>query len=67
MKAEGEDAFDMLKARYREGIPGRSAEAERADTAKLYELLARIGGERLVGPSPVLVEGTYFTGEGDGR
>ena len=66
MKAESEEAFVTLKARYREGIPSRSAEAEAADTAKLYELLAKIGGERLAGPSPVLVQGTYFTGEGNG-
>jgi len=60
MKADSEEAFETLRDRYREGIPSRSGAEEAADTEKLYEVLAEIGGEKLVGPSPTLVEGTYF-------
>ncbi|MBB4004320.1 ABC transporter substrate-binding protein [Aurantimonas endophytica] len=66
VKAENEKTLATLRDRYREGIPTRSAEDEIADTRALYRLLAEIGGERLVGPSPELVEGTYFTGRKNG-
>ncbi|NDW05851.1 ABC transporter substrate-binding protein [Jiella pacifica] len=60
MKAEDEKTFTTLRERYREGIPSRPASEEKADTAKLYGLLAEIGGERLVGPAKELAPGTYF-------
>lgn len=60
MKAEDEKTFTTLRERYREGIPTRPATEEMADTAKLYELLAEIGGERLVGPATELAPGTYY-------
>ncbi|WAP67493.1 ABC transporter substrate-binding protein [Jiella pelagia] len=60
MKAEDEKTFTTLRQRYREGIPARSGAEEMADTAKLYGLLAEIGGERLVGPATELAPGTYF-------
>ncbi|HEX2017810.1 MAG TPA: ABC transporter substrate-binding protein [Aurantimonas sp.] len=61
VKAEDERTLDVLRDRYREGIPQRSAAEEVKDTRALYRVLADIGGERLVGPSPELVDGTYFT------
>jgi NitT/TauT family transport system substrate-binding protein len=61
VKAEDERTFDILRDRYREGIPERSAAEEVVDTRALYRVLAEIGGERLVGPSSELVDGTYFT------
>ena len=60
MKAEDEKTFTTLRQRYREGIPSRPASEEKADTAKLYKLLAEIGGERLVGPAKELAPGTYY-------
>ena len=66
VKAEDEKTLATLRDRYREGIPTRSAEEEVADARALYRLLAEIGGERLVGPSPELAEGTYFAGRKNG-
>ncbi|MEF2550650.1 ABC transporter substrate-binding protein [Aurantimonas sp. A2-1-M11] len=65
MNAEDEATFRTLRERYREGIPTRSRADEAVDTARLYELLAEIGGPKLVGPSDVLVDGTYFIGDGN--
>lgn len=66
MKAEDEKTFQTLRARYRDGIPTRDAAAEEADAAALYEVLARIGGERLVGPGRTMAEGTYWMGASNG-
>lgn len=60
MKAEDEKTFTTLRERYREGIPSRSGAEEKTDTARLYGLLAEIGGERLVGPAKQLSPGTYY-------
>ncbi|MDY8109467.1 ABC transporter substrate-binding protein [Fulvimarina sp. 2208YS6-2-32] len=67
MQAETDAAYATLIARYREGIPARSIADEVKDTEKLYALLHEIGGETLVGPSDRLVDGTYYSGLGDGR
>ncbi|MEN3793850.1 ABC transporter substrate-binding protein [Fulvimarina sp. MAC3] len=66
MKPEDDKAYQTLIERYREGIPARSAADEVKDTEKLYALLYQIGGEKLVGPSETLMEGTYHTGLGHG-
>jgi NitT/TauT family transport system substrate-binding protein len=66
VKAEDERTLDVLRDRYREGIPQRSAAEEVKDTRALYRVLADIGGERLVGPSPELFDGTYFTDSKNG-
>ncbi|MBP0616624.1 ABC transporter substrate-binding protein [Jiella mangrovi] len=60
MKAGDEKTFVKLRDRYREGIPARSGTAEAKDTEKLYEILAKIGGEKLVGPAKTLSPGTYY-------
>lgn len=60
-RAEGEE-LDKLRDRYREGIPSRPVSEEQADAAKLYEILADIGGEQLVGPSAEMAPGTFWTG-----
>jgi len=65
-KAEDEKTLHTLRDRYREGIPSRSAADEEADAKMLYRLLAEIGGEKLVGPSKELAEGTYWPGLADG-
>ncbi|MER0239311.1 ABC transporter substrate-binding protein [Fulvimarina sp. MAC8] len=66
MQPENDIAYQTLIERYREGIPSRSAADEVKDTEKLYALLYEIGGEKLVGPSETLMEGTYYTGLGHG-
>ena len=59
-KAADDSTLETLKARFQEGIPLSWGEVERADAAALYGLMAKLGGEELVGSSPVLVEGTFW-------
>ncbi|PSH55341.1 ABC transporter substrate-binding protein [Phyllobacterium endophyticum] len=59
VKAEGR-ALEILRDRYREGIPARSVEDEEADAIRLYAILAELGGERLVGPGKTLAPGTFW-------
>lgn len=61
-KAADDATLDALKQRYREGIVRHWGDAERADAAKLYEVLAKIGGEDLVGSARTLAPGTFFDG-----
>ncbi|HKM68923.1 MAG TPA: ABC transporter substrate-binding protein [Stellaceae bacterium] len=58
------DSAELIKLRdaYRDGIPRGWDEAERAAAARLYRLLADIGGSALVGPSPDLTPGTFLDG-----
>ncbi|MDZ5695822.1 ABC transporter substrate-binding protein [Chelativorans sp. M5D2P16] len=60
-RAQGKE-LEKLRERYREGIPRRPISDEEADAARLYDILAQIGGEALVGPSPDMAPGTYWTG-----
>lgn len=62
VKAEGRE-LEILRDRYREGIPARSVEEEEADAEKLYAVLAKLGGPRLVGPATVLAPGTFWRAE----
>ncbi len=61
-KAEGHE-LDVLRDRYREGIPKATIEEQEADAAKLYAVLAELGGPRLVGSAKVLARGTFWGGE----
>jgi NitT/TauT family transport system substrate-binding protein len=56
--------LERLRAAYREGIPRGDVTAMRAAAAGLYDLLAGIGGETLVGPSRTLPPGTFLDGFG---
>lgn len=58
--AAGEAELTRFRDGFRAGIPRSWGEAERADAARLYRILADIGGERLVGTSPVLQPGTFL-------
>jgi NitT/TauT family transport system substrate-binding protein len=59
-KAEDDATFEALKRRYRAGIIEHWSEAERADAAKLYAILAERGGEKLVGEATELAPGTFW-------
>jgi NitT/TauT family transport system substrate-binding protein len=61
-RAEDDATLDALKRRYREGIVRSWGEQERAAAGQLYAVLAELGGEELVGSSPVLVDGTFWSG-----
>ncbi|ACL60800.1 ABC transporter substrate-binding protein [Methylobacterium nodulans] len=60
MAAEDEPTFAALKREFLAGIPRRGIAAERADAERLYAVLARLGGERLVGSATTLPEGLYW-------
>ena len=59
-KAEDDATFAALKRRFREGIIQRWGEAERADAAKVYGVLAELGGAELVGGATELAPGTFW-------
>ncbi|MBB2970356.1 ABC transporter substrate-binding protein [Mesorhizobium sp. RMAD-H1] len=59
IRAEGRE-LDILRDRYREGIPDRTIDEEEEDAARLHAVLARLGGEQLVGPGRALAPGTFW-------
>ena len=59
-KAEDDATFAALKRRYQAGIVEHWGEAERADAARLYTVLAGLGGEKLVGSAKELAPGTFW-------
>jgi len=50
----------VYRDRYREGIPRRPVAAEEHDARVLYRVLAKLGGEALVGPGRELAPGTFY-------
>lgn len=62
MSAEDEPTFAALKRDFLAGIPRRPLETERSDGERLYGVLARLGGEKLVGSGATLPTGLYFDG-----
>lgn len=62
MRAENEAVAEALMRRYREGIVGSWGEKERADAAELHGVVARLGGEQLVGKADSLTAGTFWPG-----
>ncbi|AWN37258.1 ABC transporter substrate-binding protein [Methylobacterium radiodurans] len=66
MTAEDEATFEALKREFLAGIPRRPIADERADGERLYAVLQRLGGERVVGSGPSLPAGLYFDGNRDG-
>lgn len=61
--ARNEAELSRLRDAFRAGIPRHWGDGERADVARLYALLAEVGGEALVGPSLTLAPGTLFDGD----
>lgn len=56
------EALLKLRDRFREGIPSRQLDEEIADAARIYAVLGELGGEKLIGSSATMVEGTYWDG-----
>ena len=61
-QAEDEATLAALRAGYRAGVPRRFGEAEIASSAKVFAILAEIGGHQLVGNSETLTPGTFWDG-----
>src|SRR5215218_10232900 len=59
MQAEDEATFQVLKRYFIQGVPKRDVSAERADAERLYAVLARLGGEKLLGSATSLPAGLY--------
>ena len=59
MRAEGKE-LEMLRERYREGIPNRPVADDERDAARLYEVLAELGGDKLVGNARQMAPGTFW-------
>ena len=61
MKATDEAEFEALRRGFRAGIPG-DAPVDVAEAAKLYAVMAELGGAALVGEAETLPEGVFFGG-----
>ncbi|MDJ0931747.1 hypothetical protein [Breoghania sp.] len=61
MESPDDATFAALRDRFRAGIPTRSLKEEMQDTAHIYELLAKLGGEKLVGPAREMAPGTFWS------
>lgn len=61
MRPRDEAEFLALRDGFRVGIPGEGSDADMQRTAeRIFAVLARLGGERLVGPRPALQPGTFW-------
>lgn len=60
MRAPDEATFAALRDGFRHGIPARWGEGERADAVRLFAIMAKLGGEELVGKSTELQPGTFW-------
>ena len=62
MQAPDDPTFERLRHDFVAGIPDRPLGDERADAARLYVGLAKVGGEKLVGAATRLPAGLYWSG-----
>ena len=62
MRAKDDATFEALRQDYRAGIPGSFTATDIAAAEKLFETLAALGGEKLVGKSRSLAAGTFWVG-----
>lgn len=60
MRAPDEATFLALRDGFRRGIPQSWGDAQRADAARLFEIMAELGGPELVGRSDELQPGTFW-------
>jgi NitT/TauT family transport system substrate-binding protein len=62
MRAEDNATFLALKTGYRNGIPACADADYETSVATVFKILAETGGEKLVGKSKGLSEGTFWSG-----
>jgi NitT/TauT family transport system substrate-binding protein len=62
MHAEDNATFVALKTGYRNGIPTCESADAQSNVAAVFKVLAETGGDKLVGKSRVLSEGTFWNG-----
>jgi NitT/TauT family transport system substrate-binding protein len=62
MRAEDNSTFVALKSGYRAGIPTCEYADAQANVASVFKLLAETGGDKLIGKSRTLSEGTFWSG-----
>jgi NitT/TauT family transport system substrate-binding protein len=62
MRAEDNATFVALKTGYRNGIPLCTDADAISNVAAVFKVLAETGGEKLVGKSKTLSEGTFWSG-----
>lgn len=60
VKPADEATFAALKAGFRRGAPVRWGQAERDAAARAYDVIARLGGEELIGRSATLQPGVFW-------
>ncbi len=58
--AKDKATLDLYRKRYIEGVPKGTLEEQEADAAKLFAVLAEIGGERLVGQAKSLDASVFY-------
>jgi NitT/TauT family transport system substrate-binding protein len=61
MKAPDDATFAALRDGFRKGMPAHWGEAERADAARLFGVMAKLGGAELIGKSTELQPGTFWS------
>ncbi len=61
MKAPDDATFAALRDGFRRGIPAHWGEAERTDAVRLFTVMAKLGGEELIGKSAELQPGTFWS------
>ena len=62
MKVSDAATAAALRDAYRAGVPRRFGAADREAAARAFAILAREGGEKLIGRSRTLAEGVFWTG-----
>jgi NitT/TauT family transport system substrate-binding protein len=62
MGAENDAEFAALRDGWRAGVPA-DAPVDEANAAKVFALMAELGGEELLGKVTTLPEGVFYTGE----
>ncbi|MCF8167637.1 MAG: ABC transporter substrate-binding protein [Rhodoferax sp.] len=62
MRAENDAIFLSLRDKFRAGVPDCLTEQTRQDIARAFEVLAEVGGEKLIGKSRQLAQGTFWPG-----
>jgi NitT/TauT family transport system substrate-binding protein len=61
MKASDDATFTALRDGFRAGIPQVWGDAERTDAAALFAIMAKLGGQELIGKSDTLQPGTFWS------